>query len=232
MHLERGQNRGQGGLQDAHKKHAENQDTIIQQLEKLIKPAAQAALRKDHEQAMSVLRYERQAWEGFDRKSMNGRNRAYAEGMREVMEGVLQFVLNKTSENTGHMAITKHKEALPILHVLGRNARESMLFAVSGQAEDADDAHRKNRDCDMFFETSSMGLTELVKASKVKLRRLVDVVKDMGRCDMVRIGSKEGLLRVAITKDGIDMLDAHAPGWRKIESEQIRIIAERAAWKD
>lgn len=199
-------------------------DTLVRQLEKLMRHTAQAAFRKDHEQAMSVLVYEQHIWKKFGKSSATRKERAYAEGIKYAVEEMLQFVLDRTAPSLANNMIAKHKEALPILQVLGKNARAGTLFAVSSHSEDA---HASNNDSDVLFESSSMDLAELVEATGVKLRRLVDVVKYLGRYDLVKIGSKDGALRVVITNEGKQMLDSFIPGWQKMEPEQVRIIAER-----
>ncbi len=200
-------------------------DTLVSQLEKLMMHTAQAAFRKDHEQAMKVLAYEQHIWKKFGNSDVTKKEKAYAEGIMYAVEEILQFVLERTYPGLANNVIAKHEEVLPILQVLGKNARAGTLFVVSGQSEDA---HVSNNDSDVLFESSSMNLAELVEATGVKLRRLVDVVKYMGRYDLVKIGSKNGSLRVVITNEGKCMLDSFVPGWQKMELEQVHIIAEKS----
>jgi len=195
--------------------------SLAERIEQLYEPAARAARRGDAAQIENVLKELRSIWKS-DRNS-NSADAALAKGMTYSIEGILGIVLASAGADARQSLVEGRKYALPILHALGRKARESTLTLRASRPT----------------SEGSLRMGDLAVAVGALAQNIGELVKTMSDCGLVTLTEEGAAKRVVLTPLGAQLLEACKPGWQVTEvdhdpltqrlEEKVRLASQELA---
>jgi hypothetical protein len=176
--------------------------SLPEQIEQLFEPAARAARRGDADQIQRVLKALRGIWQKSAKQRAGKKaDQEMARGMTFAIEGLLGIILASAGADARH-ALLGRKHAVPILHVLGKKARQ----ALSGAPNTESDA--------------GVQMGDLARAVGAQPQNIGELVYSMRDCGLVNVEEEGQVRRVTLTEAGIQMLEANMPGWQVLDLEQ------------
>jgi DNA-binding MarR family transcriptional regulator len=182
-----------------------------EKIEQIFEPAARAARRGDVAQIRKVLDELHRIWSRSGRKGKKARqNEDVARGMTFALEGVLGIILATAGADARRALVEGRKYALPILHALGRKARES---AHAGDASSSGP----------HGEGASIQKGRLADIVGILPQNIGELIQAMSDCGLVTVSGKGSADHVVLTEIGAQMLEAMKPGWQGTQVEQDQI---------
>jgi hypothetical protein len=179
-----------------------------EKIQQLFEPAARAARRGDPGQIRKVLDELHGIWTQSRRKRKKVQAaEELARGMTYALEGVLGVILATAGADARRALVEGRKYALPILHALGKKAREAASAGESSGSGAYSDAAaiQKGR------------LAEIVGMLPQNIGELIQAMSD---CDLITVSGRGTANHVALTDTGARMLEALKPGWQIMQVDQ------------
>jgi hypothetical protein len=174
---------------------------ISERIQQLFEPAARATRRGDALQIRKVLDELRLIWRSAQPKKKVERDVEVARGMTFALESVLGIVLATSGADAQRALVGGRKYALPILHALGRKARESVQTSQSSGIQ-------------LNESVASIKKGELARTVGMLAQNIGELVNTMKDCGLVSVTEEGPASRVAITDAGLEMLESARPGWQ------------------
>ena len=184
---------------------------IAERIQRLFEPAARATRRGDPVQIRKVLDELRLIWKSGRSRKQAARDEELARGMTFALESVLGIVLATSSVDAQRSLVEGRKYALPILHALGRKARQGAQSTQSSATQ-------------LNNSASSIKKGELARTVGMLAQNIGELVNSMQDCGLVSVTDEGPTSRVAITETGLEILEAVRPGWQVQQVDQDTLI--------
>jgi hypothetical protein len=179
-----------------------------EKIQQLFEPAARAARRGDPGQMRKVLDELHGIWTQSRRKRKKVQAaEELARGMTYALEGVLGVILATAGADARRALVEGRKYALPILHALGKKAREAASAGkISGSGA--------------YSDAAAIQKGRLAKIVGMLPQNIGELIQAMSNCDLITVSGRGTANHVALTDTGAQMLEAIKPGWQIMQVDR------------